>query len=262
MMKMQSSVRNVARVCRYSYVRKNCKGSISMTTIIVSDIEIEVIKKNIKNIHLSVHPPNGQARISAPQRITDETIRLFAVSKITWIKKQQRKYENQERVPESEFVSGENHYLFGTRYLLNVVCQNKGRAKVEIRNKEFIDLYVEEGSTKEKRANVMKAWYRKELKAIIPLTIEKWEKTMDVTVEEWRVKQMKTRWGTCNIKSKRIWLNLELAKKPPNCLEYIVVHEMAHLIEPGHGPRFKAIMDKYYPNWKNVKAELNGMIFH
>lgn len=232
-----------------------------MTKIIISNIEIELTKKNIKNIHLSVHPPNGEVRISAPKKMADETIRLFAVSKVSWIKKQQVKFENQEKVPERKFVSGESHYYFGTRYLLNVIYQKSNRSKVEIRNKEYIDLYIKEGSSKDKRENAIKEWHRKELKAIIPTMIEKWEEIMEVTVEEWGVKQMKTRWGTCNTRDKRIWINLELAKKPPHCLEYIVVHEMAHLLERGHGDRFKAIMDKYYPNWRNVKAELNGMNF-
>lgn len=231
-----------------------------MTKIIVSDIEISVTKKNIKNIHLSVHPPNGQVRISAPIKLSDETIRLFIVSKIAWIKKQRNKFENQERIPEREYVSGESHYYFGERYLLNVIYQNSNRSKVEIRNKKYIDLYTREGSSKEERAKMMKEWYRRELKSVIPSIIEKWEEIMGVEVNEWGVKQMKTRWGTCNIHAKRIWINLELAKKSPPCLEYIIVHEMAHLIERGHGDKFKAIMDKYYPNWLNVKKELNGLI--
>ncbi len=231
-----------------------------MTTIIINDIEIELTKKNIKNINLSVHSPNGEVRISAPKKMTDEDIRSFALSKISWIEKQQAKFENQERIPKLEYISGENHYYFGQPYLLNVIYQSSNKSKVEIRNKEYIELYVKEGISKEKREDIMKEWYRKEMKKVIPSIIEKWEKIMNLTVEEWGVKQMKTRWGTCNPNANRIWLNLELAKKPPYCLEYIIVHEMAHLIERGHGDRFKAIMDKYYPNWRNVKKELNGMV--
>lgn len=231
-----------------------------MTKIIIDDIEIEVIKKNIKNIYLSVQSPNGQVKISAPKKITDDRIRSFAVSKLSWIKKQQAKFENQERIPEKEYISGESHYYFGQPYLLNVIYQNSGKSKVEIRNKKYMDLYVKEGSSKEKKSDIMKEWYRKELKDTIPSMIGKWEKIMDLTVSEWGVKQMKTRWGTCNPNARRIWLNLELAKRPLHCLEYIIVHEMAHLIERGHGHKFKAIMDKYYPNWRNVKAELNGLV--
>lgn len=231
-----------------------------MTNFIVSDIEIEVTKKNIKNVHLSVHSPNGQVKISAPKKITDDDIRLFVMSKVPWIKKQQRKFKNQERIPEREYKSGESHYFRGQQYLLNVIYQNSNKSKVEIRNNKYIDLYVKEGSSKEKREDIMKVWYRKELKSIIPPLIQKWEEIMNLRVNEWGVKQMKTRWGTCNINAKRIWLNLELAKKPPHCLEYIIIHEMAHLIERGHGDKFKAIMDRYYPNWKNVNAELNGLV--
>lgn len=231
-----------------------------MTNFIVSDIEIEVTKKNIKNVHLSVHPPNGQVKISAPKKMTDDDIRLFVMSKVPWIKKQQRKFKNQERIPEREYKSGESHYFGGQQYLLNVIYQNSNKSKVEIRNNKYIDLYVKEESSKEKREDIMKEWYRKQLKSIIPPLIQKWEETMNLRVNEWGVKQMKTRWGTCNINAKRIWLNLELAKKAPHCLEYIIVHEMAHLIERGHGDKFKAIMDRYYPNWKNVNAELNGLV--
>ncbi len=231
-----------------------------MTNFIVSDIEIEVAKKNIKNVYLSVYPPNGQVKISAPKKMTDDDIRLFVMSKVPWIKKQQRKFKNQERIPEREYKSGESHYFGGQQYLLNVIYQNSNKSKVEIRNNKYIDLYVKEGSGKEKREDIIKEWYRKELKSIIPPLIQKWEEIMNLRVNEWGVKQMKTRWGTCNIKAQRIWLNLELAKKSPHCLEYIIVHEMAHLIEKGHGDKFKAIMDRYYPNWKNVNAELNGLV--
>lgn len=231
-----------------------------MTKITIDDIEIEVTKKNIKNIRLSVHPPNGQVKVSAPKRMTDEGIRLFVVSRLSWIKKQRLRFENQEKIPEMEYISGESHYYFGQRYLLNVIYGSTNKSNIEIRNDEYIDLHVKIGSDKEKREKVMKEWYRKELKAVIPEVIDKWEKIMNLKVNDWGVKQMKTRWGTCNINAKRIWINLELVKKPHHCLEYIVVHEMAHLIERGHGERFKAIMDKYYPNWRKVKAELNGMI--
>ncbi|WP_353096182.1 SprT family zinc-dependent metalloprotease [Tissierella praeacuta] len=230
-----------------------------MTKIIINDIEIEVTKKNIKNVYLSVHSPNGQVRISAPKKMTDDDLRLFVVSKISWIKKQQEKFENQEEILEKEYISDESHYYFGKQYLLNVIYQKNNKSKVEIRSKKYIDLYVKEGSNKAKRESIIKEWYRSELKEIIPLMIDKWERIMELQVEEWGVKKMKTRWGTCNPKAKRIWINLELAKKPYYCLEYIIVHEMAHLLERGHGEKFKAVMDRYYPNWRNVKKELNGL---
>ncbi|NLZ53261.1 MAG: M48 family metallopeptidase [Thermoanaerobacteraceae bacterium] len=232
-----------------------------MSKLIVNDIEIELIKKNIKNIHLSVHPPNGRVRISAPIRMDDEAIRLFVISKLSWIKKQRAKFEKQERQSEREFVSGESHYFLGERYLLNVNYTNKKKQEVKIRNKTYIDLFVREGSTKEQRQMVMKEWYRRELKALIQPIIEKWEPIIGVKVESWGVKLMKTKWGSCNTTAKRIWINLELAKKNPACLEYIIVHEMVHLLERLHNERFIVYMDKFLPNWRSIKAELNGLIF-
>ncbi|MCF6464881.1 M48 family metallopeptidase [Clostridium sp. Cult2] len=232
-----------------------------MEKIIINDIEIELTKKNIKNLHLSVHPPDGKVKISAPKNMDDDAIRLFAISKLSWIKKQQKKFKNQDRQPEREFVSGESHYFLGQGYILNVVYTNKRRQGVKIRNKKYMDLYVRENTPKYLRERVMTEWYRKELKKLIPPLIEKWEPIMGVKVNEFSVKLMKTRWGTCNPTAKRIWLNLELAKRDPICLEYIVVHEMVHLLERSHNERFVAYMDKFMPNWRALKAELNGLIF-
>jgi hypothetical protein len=232
-----------------------------MEKIIINDIEIELTKKNIKNLHLSVHPPDGRVKISAPNRMDIDTIRLFAISKLAWIKRQQSKFKSQERQPEREYVSGESHYFLGQRYLLNVIYTNKRKQGVEVRNKKYIDLYVRENAPKHIRERVMIEWYRKQLKELIPPLIAKWEPIIGVKVKEFGVKRMKTCWGTCNTKAKRIWINLELAKKSPTCLEYVVVHEMVHLLERHHNERFKAYMDKFIPNWRAVKAELNGLIF-
>jgi predicted metal-dependent hydrolase len=230
-------------------------------TLTVDNIEIQLIKKNIKNLHLSVLPPDGSVRISAPKELNDETIRLFAVSKLSWIKKQRAKFKRQERQPEREFVSGESHYFLGQRYLLNVIYTNKRRQGAAIRNKTYLDLFVRENSGKEQRRKVVREWYRRELKALIPPLISKWEPIIGVKVESWGVKRMKTKWGSCNIAAKRIWLNLELAKKNPACLEYIVVHEMVHFLERLHNEHFVAYMDKFLPNWRSIKAELNGLVF-
>lgn len=232
-----------------------------MGTLTVDNIEIHLIKKNIKNLHLSVLPPDGSVRISAPKEVNDETIRLFAVSKLSWIKKQRAKFKRQERQPEREFVSGESHYFLGQRYLLNVIYTNKRRQGAAIRNKTYLDLFVRENSGKEQRRKVMREWYRSELKALIPPLISKWEPIIGVEVKSWGVKRMKTKWGSCNIAAKRIWLNLELAKKNPACLEYIVVHEMVHFLERLHNEHFVAYMDKFLPNWRSIKAELNGLVF-
>lgn len=222
------------------------------------NIEIEVTKKYIKNIYLSVHPPNGAVKISAPIGLKDEDIKQFAISKLSWIRKQKSKFKNQKRFVENKFISGEPHYFLGTEYSLNVIYQASNRSKVEITNQKFINLYVNQNSSKEKREKVLREWYREELKKLIPPLLKKWEEKIGVHTEDWRIKQMKTRWGTCNIMDKRIWINLELVKKPLRCLEYIIVHELVHLIEKNHGKRFIALMDKYYPDWRKVKSELNA----
>ncbi len=234
--------------------------SINLKNIAIADIDIELLKKKIKNIHLSVHPPDGRVRLAVPKDMDEEATRIFAISKLAWIRKQQAKFITQERQTPREFLSGESHYFLGDRYLLNVF-ENTGKQHVQIRNKKDIDLYVRKDSTKEKREKIMIEWYREELKKFIPDYIEKWEPIMGVKVEDWGVKLMKTKWGSCNIGAKRIWINLELAKKNPRCLEYIVVHEMVHLLERKHNDIFKAYMDKFLPNWRSIKAEINGLIF-
>ena len=228
-----------------------------MEKIIVEGIEIKITRKRIKNVNLSVHPPNGEVRISAPFRVKEERIKLFVLSKIKWIAKQQAKFENYKTIKISEYVTGEEHYFLGNKYVLNMININKNPSKVEIRE-GYIDLYIKVGCTKEQREKLLKEWYRKQLKERIPSLIAKWEPIMGVKVEEFGVKQMKTRWGTCNTSAKRIWINLELAKKPPDCLEYIVVHEMVHLLERNHNEKFKAYMNQFLPYWPSIKDQLNG----
>jgi len=229
-----------------------------MAKLRVSGIEIEVIKKKIKNMHLAVYPPNGRVRIAVPERVDDETVRLFAVTKLGWIKKQRAKYAEQERQSEREYVSGESHYFQGKRYLLNVVSGTP--VQVKIRNMKYIDLTIKQGSSREQRERELTEWYRKVLKEEIPKLIAKWEKVVGISVNDWRVKQMKTKWGTCNIPAKRLWLNLELAKKPVHCLEYIIVHEIVHLLERRHNDRFTALMDQHLPQWRQYRKELNKFI--
>jgi len=227
-----------------------------MHQIIVGELVIEVVRKDIKNLHLAVYPPDGRVRIATPLKLDDEAVRLFAISRIAWIKKHQAQFDAQPRQSKREFVSGESHYFQGHRYLLNVIY-HQGAPKIAIRNKTYIDLYVGEDRTEAQRKRVMMEWYRQHLKNDIPPLIAKWEKVMGVMVNDWGVKQMKTKWGTCNIEAGRIWLNLELAKKPNHCLEYIVVHEMLHLLERHHNERFVAYMNKFLPNWRFYKEELN-----
>jgi predicted metal-dependent hydrolase len=230
-----------------------------MHQIKVSDITIDVVRKDIKNLHLAVYPPTGRVRIATPLKIDDEGVRLFAISKLAWIKRQRSRFEAQERQTKREYVSGESHYFEGNRYLLNVIYRNAA-PKVEIRNKRYIDLYVRPNSTAEQRECVMTKWYRQRLKEKIPALIEKCQAITGVQIEEWEVKQMKTKWGTCRGEAKRIWLNLELAKKPAHCLEYIIVHELVHLLERNHNDHFIALMDKFLPQWRFYQAELNQFV--
>ncbi len=229
-----------------------------MHQIEISNFTIDVVRKSIKNMHLSVYPPTGRVRIAAPSNIDDEAVRLFAISKLGWIKKNQRKFEKQERQSPRAYAERESHYFEGRRYLLRVTEHNSS-PKVIIKSKTYIDLFVKPNTSIEQRQIILHEWYRKQLKNQIPELIEKWEKIIGVTVEDWGVKQMKTKWGTCNIEKKRIWVNLELAKKPVNCLEYIVVHEMIHLLERHHNDTFLALLDNYMPKWKLYKEELNHL---
>lgn len=227
-----------------------------MARIVVGNISIYVEKKDIKNLHLGVYPPKGRVRIAAPLRVTDDAIRLFAVSKLSWIKKQQRLFERQERETEREYISGESHYFNGRRYLLNII-PTTGKHKVELRHRH-IDLYVKKGSPVKKRAAVIAKFYRNHLQEQIVDLIAKWEKKMKIRLSGHGIKKMKTKWGTCNIESKRIWVNLELAKKTQQCLEYIIVHEMVHLLERHHNEAFVGYMDKFLPLWRSIKKELNS----
>lgn len=229
-----------------------------MYQIEVSDLTIDVIRKHIKNMHLSVYPPTGRVRIAAPLNVDDKAVKLFVISKLAWIKKNQRKFEMQDRQMPRVFEERESHYFEGKRYLLRVTEQN-APARVEIKTKTYIDLFIRRNATVQQRQNCINEWYRKELKNKIPQLIEKWEPIIGVKVSDWGVKQMKTKWGTCNIEQKRIWINLELAKKPNNCLEYIIVHEMIHLIERHHNDNFLAHLDKNLPKWKLYKDELNRL---
>lgn len=229
-----------------------------MAKMVISDIHIEVVKKDIKNIHLAVYPPRGKVRLAVPQDVSNETIKLFTISKLGWIRKQQRRFSTQDRQSARNFVNRETHYFFGKRYLLKVIEGDKP-AKVVLKGKTKIELHVRPKSSRLTRQTVLDEWYRKELKLILPTIIAKWEAKMGVSVESWGVRQMKTKWGTCNHESKRILLNLELAKKPLPCVEYIVVHELVHLFERKHNDRFLAILNQHLPQWKAHKAELNRL---
>ena len=224
-------------------------------TIELGDICLDVIHKNIKNVHLSVHPPNGRVTISAPRQMDLETIRLFSISKLGWIRKQQAKFENQKREAPREYVTRESHYYLGQRYLLKVVEHNAA-PKVVLKHNS-IELYIRKGATIAQREDLLQGWYRQQLRELIPQYVAKLEKKMNVNVSEIRIRSMKTKWGTCNHEAKRIWLNTELAKKPIESIEYVLVHEMVHLIERNHNETFIAYMDEFLPKWKHLREDLN-----
>ncbi len=228
-----------------------------VTRVVIGDIPVDVVLKDIRNIHLSVHPPAGRVRLSAPVGMDIDTLRLYAISRLGWIKKQQRKLRGQERETPREYLNRESHYLWGKRYLLKIV-EREALSAVDVQHSAIV-LYIRPDASQEKKQSVLDAWYRKQLKVAIPDLIASWEKRIGVRVNEFGIKKMKTKWGTCNPDARRIWVNLELAKKPKECLEYIVVHEMVHLLEHHHNERFIALMDDMLPKWRSLRDDLNRL---
>lgn len=220
-------------------------------------IAVDVLFKDIKNVHLSVYPPTGRVRISAPARMSLDTIRVFAISKLNWIKQQQKKLREQERETPREYLDRESHYVWGKRYLINVI-EKDSAPNVELKHDKILLQIRPQSSGAQKRA-VLERWYREKLKEAVPRVIVKWEPLVGVKVARFFTQRMKTQWGSCNTNSRSIRLNTELAKKPPECLEYIVVHELVHLLEPTHNSRFIALMDQFMPKWRFYREELNRL---
>lgn len=232
-------------------------AALAATKIDLGDVAVEVVKKDIKNVHLSVYPPAGRVRISAPLRMNLDTIRVFAISKLGWIKQQQKKLREQERETPREYLESESHYVWGKRFLLKVV-ESQSAPAVELQHKKML-LRVRPGASEEKKQAVVEDWYREQLKQALPSLIAKWEPLTGVKVRRFFAQKMKTKWGSCRRGSGSIRLNTDLAKKPPQCLEYIVVHEMLHLLEPTHNDRFTNLMDRFMPQWRFYRAELNRL---
>lgn len=225
-------------------------------TIEVSGITVEVVRKPIKNLHLGVYPPAGRVRVAVPLRVDDEAVRLAVISKLGWIRRRQKAFAGQPRQSRREMVTGESHYFRGRRYRLQII-EAQGPARVRVQGNATLALHVRPETDIVGRETILNEWYRRELKALLPDLISKWELVIGVQVAEWGIKKMKTRWGSCNCRARRIWLNLELAKKSPQCLEYVLVHEMVHLLERYHNDRFKALMDQFMPQWRLYRDELN-----
>jgi predicted metal-dependent hydrolase len=226
--------------------------------VVVSGLTVDVVRKDIKNLHLAVYPPHGRVRIAVPQRIDDELVRLAVVSRLGWIRRQQAAFAEQVRQSQREMVTGESHYVDGRRYLLDV-REHDDRPSVRVRNSTTLEIHVPPETSREKREQLLDRWHRMRLRDQIPELIAKWEPVLGVSIADWRIRKMKTRWGSCNVEARRIWLNLELAKKPPQCLEYILVHEMVHLLERSHNDRFQEYMDRFMPQWRLHRTTLNQM---
>jgi predicted metal-dependent hydrolase len=227
------------------------------TQVQLGEMAVDVVRKDIKNVHLSVHPPTGRVTIAAPARLSLDTIRVFAISKLGWIRDQQRKLNAQDRETPREYLDRESHYLWGERYLLKII-ETDGPAAVELSHRKLI-FRTRPGWNQAKKQELLDAWYREELKAAAPALIAKWEAVMGVSVARFFVQRMKTKWGSCNPGARTIRLNTDLAKKPRECLEYLVVHELVHLLEPTHNARFVTLMNRYLPKWKTHRASLNRL---
>lgn len=231
--------------------------SIEAHRITVGGLRVDVVRKAIKNLHLGVYPPHGRVRVAAPLAVSDDAVRLAVVTKMGWIKRQRAKFSAQARQSERAYISGESHYFLGQRYRLHLV-EGARAGHVRVRSSRTLELHVRLGGDLTAREGVFNRWQRAELHSRLGPIVEKWAEVIGVPVPTWGIKKMKTKWGTCNSQARRIWINLELIKKPLPCLEYIVAHELAHLIERNHSERFVSIMDKALPNWRLLRDELNA----
>ena len=226
-------------------------------TIQLGEIAILVTRKAIKNVHLSVHPPDGRVTLAAPSGTRIEVARAYAISKLGWIREQQKKLEHQARETPRQFVERESHYLWGRRYLMTIV-HRETKPFVSLDHKR-ITLTVRPGSNAKKRAQVIHEWHKSLLHEAVPPLIKKWEPKLKVRVAGYFLQRMKTKWGSCNQRKGHIRLNTELVKKPKDLLEYVIVHEMAHLLAPTHSDRFIEILEEHYPTWREARAELNEL---
>lgn len=224
----------------------------------VNGIDVQVVRKKIKNMHLSVCPPDGHVRVSAPDHITDDNIRLAVISRLGWIKQQQKSFQQQARQSDREYISGERHYFLGRAYRLKLIEQAGKQSVVPGKSAE-LNMFVRPGTSVASKAKLMDSFYRQELKKIVPELLSQWEPVVGDSPEFWGIKKMKTKWGSCHSVTKRIWLNLELAKKPVSCIEYILVHELVHLLEPSHNAHFAALLGQFLPNWTSRRDELNAL---
>lgn len=227
----------------------------------VAELEVEVVRKAIKNLHISVHPPLGRVRVAAPHAMSDDAVRRAVVTRLGWIKRQRSAFANQPRSGAPEFVSGESHWVFGRRYRLQVV-EHDAPAEVSICGGR-LQLRCKPGMTAAGRARVLDAWYRERLAEVVAPMFGRWCRRIGVDASGFRIKRMRTKWGTCSVRARRIWMNVEIARRPQRCVEYLLVHELVHLLEAKHGPKFVAIMDQHLPSWRRLRSLLNdGPLAH
>jgi predicted metal-dependent hydrolase len=223
----------------------------------VGGVKVEVVRKAIKNLHLGVYPPDGRVRVAAPLVLSDSAVRVAVIGKLRWIRRQQATFSRQARQPQRQMVAGESHFFLGKRYRLTLV-ETHGRCDVILRSRKVMEIHAHPQGGTEHRERVLLRWYRERLRELVPPLVAKWEGRLGVRVAAWGIKAMKTKWGTCNPRARRIWLNLELVKKPSECLEYIVVHELAHLLVRHHDDQFHALMGQYLPRWRQIRRDLNA----
>lgn len=222
----------------------------------VRDLDIQVVRKTIKNLHVAVYPPDGHVRVAAPAHMDDDAIRLAVVDRLAWIQRQRRELLAQPRQSEREMVTGETHYVWGRRHRLRLDESSEQRSGVRVAGSNTLVLTVPSTADRDQRAEILSRWYREQLKAATGPVVGRWAESLDIKGPEWRIRKMRTKWGSCNPEAHRIWLNLELAKKAPQCLDYVAVHEMVHLIEPKHSARFEQLLDTTLPTWRMHRDEL------
>ena len=230
--------------------------ALSESLITIRDIPVQVVRKDIKNLHLAVYPPDGHVRVAVPQSMTDDSVRLAVIQKLAWIKKQQKEFAEQPRQSERLYVSGECHYFLGKRYRFELIERNE-KPSIKLLKSGRLKMFVRPNTSVEAKERLLTAWYRQQLKSLIPELLEKWQPIVGKQASDWGVKKMKTKWGSCNVEQQRVWLNLDLAKKPLECLEYILVHELTHLHERHHNERFRDLLESFLPNWRSRKKLLN-----
>lgn len=223
----------------------------------ISDIQVELVRKDIKNLHLGVYPPAGRVRVAAPLAVSDDAVLLAVIGRLGWIRRQQAKFQAQPRQSAREMLQGESHYYLGRRYRL-VLAETGGRQTVSLQGGARLVLHVHRGVDAAARWRVLERWYRQQLHERLTPMVERWTAAIGVTVPQWRIRWMKTKWGSCNPRAPRLWFNVALVKVPPECIEYVVVHELLHLIDASHGERFIDALDTYLPDWRERRSKLNA----